>query len=213
VELLGGLLYIHSRLNANTSETLEAMSALSRLIELLIRKGLVTAEEVDESRRSAGRTMAAQFEQNRPGVFLNPLHEDKYALSDGIAIDCENRVQFCRAACCRLKFPLTKQDVQEGIVRWDLERPYMIAHDERGACSHLDPAARCCTVWEKRPAICRVYDCRQDKRIWVDFDKKIPNPDMDRPDWPHCNHVEQPGVDIGSMETVHDQSRSDSTTG
>ena len=29
-----------------------------------------------------------------------------------------------------------------------------------------------------RPATCRTYDCRHDKRIWEDFDKGIINPTL-----------------------------------
>lgn len=43
-----GLLYTHSRINANTSKTLESTSFLYTLIELLIEKGLLTTEELDD---------------------------------------------------------------------------------------------------------------------------------------------------------------------
>ncbi len=42
-----GLLYTHSRLNANTRKTLESASFLYALVELLAEKGLITVEELD----------------------------------------------------------------------------------------------------------------------------------------------------------------------
>ena len=45
-EMAEGLLYTHTRLNANTSKTLEATSFLYALIELLGEKGLVSIEEL-----------------------------------------------------------------------------------------------------------------------------------------------------------------------
>ena len=33
------------------------------------------------------------------------------------------------------------------------------------------------------PLPCRGYDCRKDKRIWLDFEQRIPNPAVERPDW------------------------------
>jgi hypothetical protein len=37
-----------------------------------------------------------------------------------------------------MNFPLSRQDVAEGIVKWDLESPYLIAQTEDGYCGHLD---------------------------------------------------------------------------
>jgi hypothetical protein len=33
---------------------------------------------------------------------------------------------------------------------------------------------------------CRAFDCRQDRRIWLDFEARIVNPLIERPDWPRC---------------------------
>lgn len=185
-EIVRGLLYIHSRLNANTSETLDALSSLSALIDILIRKGVITPEDFEVGREAAGHRLTEQFGEKGIGVLLQENEEDKYAFSSGVAIDCENRVSLCHAVCCRLRFALSKQDVREGIVRWDLERPYSIAHDKDDQCSHLDPNSRGCTVWANRPIPCRAFDCRKDKRIWIDFERRIPNPDIGKSDWPFC---------------------------
>lgn len=100
---------------------------------------------------------------------------------------CEELIPICKGRCCRLRFALTTQDLDEGIIRWDYGRPYMIrqrASDR--VCVHNDPATKFCTVREVRPAICRTYHCKDDKRIWADFENRIPAdeewpPERDKP--------------------------------
>ena len=122
---------------------------------------------------------------------LQEIEEDKYTFQGEARIDCENRTHLCKAACCRLRFALSKQDIEEGRIKWDLGRPYMIAHDAEGYCTHLDRETSRCTVRESRPLPCRGYDCRQDKRIWLDFATKTINPNLDRKDWPQCDSSPQ----------------------
>ena len=185
-EVVQGLLYTHSRANANTTKTLEATSFLYALIELISEKGLITIEELDERKRTVGERLAKQFRETGMGaVFQDPEYE-KYSFDGGVEIDCENRIPLCKAACCRLPFALSRQDVREGVVRWNLGQPYMIDQGEDGYCNHLDRGKLGCTIYQNRPVPCRAFDCRKDQRIWLDFDKKIPNPDINRPDWPRC---------------------------
>ena len=181
-----GLLYTHSRLNANTSKTLEASSFLYAVIELLSEKGLITVEELDARKRVVGQRLAKQFSDQGMGAMLQDPEYDKYAFNAGVKIDCENRLHLCKAACCRLPFALSKQDVREGIVRWNLGQPYLIDQGKDGYCVHLQRGSCQCGIYAQRPVPCRGYDCRNDQRIWLDFGKKIPNPDLTRPDWPQC---------------------------
>jgi Putative zinc- or iron-chelating domain len=181
-----GLLYTHSRLNANTSKTLEAASFLYALIELLSERGLIAVEELDERKRVVGQRLAKQFSDKGMGVMLQEPEYDKYTFQGGVKIDCENRIHLCKAACCRLPFALSKQDVREGIVRWDLGQPYLIDQGKDGSCVHLERGSCQCSIYAHRPVPCRGYDCRNDGRIWLDFEKKLPNPAIDRPDWPQC---------------------------
>src|SRR5262249_48952941 len=107
-------------------------------------------------------------------------HEpDKYATDgQGVEIDCESRLHLCRAACCRLRFPLTWQDIHEGVVQWEPDQPYLNRQREDGWCFHCSADGRC-GVYEQRPAVCRRYDCRQDRRIWLDFEHRVVNPDLE----------------------------------
>jgi hypothetical protein len=183
-EVAEGLLYTHSRLNTNTKKILEAASFLYALIEILEDKGLITIEELDERKKIVGNRLTKQFRQNGNGVMLQDPEYDKYTFQSGAAIDCENRVHLCKAACCRLPFALSKQDIREGIVHWDLGQPYLIAQDKDGYCVHLNRGSCGCSVYAHRPVPCRGYDCRNDKRIWLDFEQRTVNPAIVREDWP-----------------------------
>ena len=185
-ELANGFLYAHSRLNANTAKMLEAASFLYALVELLNEKGILTIEELDERKHIVGQRLVEQFKRDGNGVMLQDPEYDKYYFDQQVTLDCGDRVSLCHAACCRLPFALSKQDIREGIVQWDFGQPYLIAHDGNGACAHLDPETRHCTVWAQRPVPCRGFDCRNDQRIWLDYEHKIVNPEIYRDDWPQC---------------------------
>jgi Putative zinc- or iron-chelating domain len=178
-ELVGGLLYCHDRENTNTSKTLGVMAFAYALIELLIDKGLLTEAELNERKRQVAQRLVGKFKDNGMGVMLQQPEIDKYTFAGGPRIDCENRVHLCKAACCRLRFALSKQDLEEGIVKWDLSRPYLIARGEDGSCRHLAQGNCRCAIYQHRPVPCRAYDCRKDKRIWADFEHKVVSPELE----------------------------------
>jgi Fe-S-cluster containining protein len=192
-----GFLYAHSRANANTTKTLEAASFLYALIELMSEKGLITVEELDERKRVVGERLAKQFHETGMGAMFQDPEYEKYSFDGGVEIDCESRIPLCKATCCRLPFALSRQDVREGIVRWDLGKPYLIDQSPDGYCTHLDRCGRGCTIYENRPVPCRAFDCRNDRRIWLDFAKRVPNPAINQPDWPYC----LPEKDIEDSDT------------
>jgi Putative zinc- or iron-chelating domain len=179
-ELIGGLLYCHDRENTNTSKRLEVIAFAYALIELLIDKGLLTEEELNERKRQVAQRLIEKFKDNSMGVMLQQPEIDKYTFEGGAPIDCENRVHLCKAACCRLRFALSKQDPEEGIVKWDLAHPYLIARGTDGYCRHLERGSCRCTVYQHRPVPCRGYDCRNDKRIWADFENRIISPELEQ---------------------------------
>jgi Fe-S-cluster containining protein len=179
-EVTGGFLYCHSRLNANTSKLLESSSFLYALVELLTDKGLVQIGELDAKKKEVAARLLEKYLDKGMGVAMQEDEQDKYSFTGTVEIDCENRVRLCKAACCRMSFALSRQDVEEGVIKWDLARPYLIAQGEDGYCCHLDRTTKCCKAREHRPLACRGYDCRKDKRVWVDFEKKIVNPELDQ---------------------------------
>jgi Fe-S-cluster containining protein len=179
-EIVQGFLYSHTRANDNTGKALEVASFCYALIELLNEKGIITIEELDERKKAVGKRLVKKFAEKGMGVVaLQENEQDKYTFDQEVEIDCARRIHICHAICCRLDFALSKQDIEEGILKWNLGRPYMIAKDADGYCQHLDRDRCQCTVREHRPVACRGYDCRKDERIWLDFEKGIINPKLD----------------------------------
>jgi len=105
---------------------------------------------------------------------------DKYTFGQEVDVDCESRLDTCKALCCKLPFALSKQDVEEGIIRWEFGRSYLIAHGEDGYCVHLDWNTYKCTVREHRTVPCKGFDCRSNKQwhVWEDYEMKILNPEL-----------------------------------
>ncbi len=186
-EVAAGLRYAHFRADANTSKLLEVASFLYAAIDLLSQKGLLDIQELDERKKAAAANLVEKFAERGMGVVYQKPEYDKYSFEGGATIDCENRVQLCKAACCKLRFALSKQDVEEGIVRWDFSAPYLIARGPNGYCQHLDQEKKCCSVYGHRPIPCRGYDCRNDPRIWLDFENRVINPGLNDPDWPQSS--------------------------
>lgn len=178
-EIAEGLLYAHSRANANTSKTLEVASFAYALIELLIERELISVEELDERKREVGQRLVEKFVEKGMGVALTKDEQDKYGYEGAVQIDCETRLHLCRGACCKLRFALSVQDLEEGSVKWDLGHPYMIRRGTDGYCHHMERATCRCGVYAQRPIVCRSYDCRKDKRIWADFEQQIVSPDLE----------------------------------
>lgn len=173
-----GFMYSHSRENANTSKVLEVAAFSYALIELLTERGVITVAELDERKKQVGQRLVEKFTEKGMGVALTSEEQDKYEYKNEVTIDCENRMHLCRGACCRLRFALSVQDLEEGKVKWDLGHPYMIRHNAEGYCHHNETDTHRCTVYENRPIVCRAYDCSKDKRIWADFANKIISPDL-----------------------------------
>jgi Fe-S-cluster containining protein len=208
-EMSEGLFYTHVRLSHGTNKTVENSAFLYGLIELLSEKGIITIEELDQRKKIVGERLVAQLKEKGLGVMLQDPEEDKYSFRGEVQIDCENRVHLCKATCCRLKFALSKQDIHEGVIHWDLGHPYMIAHGKDGYCTHMERGTCRCTVRENRPVPCRGYDCRNDKRIWLDFENKVVNPNIYRGDWPSCEIEPKPDVKESELVLTNAQPRSE----
>ncbi len=166
----------------NKHELLEQQVFLYALVELLVSKGLINLHELENRKKQVSEYFKERYEQE-PTVYLAET-PDKYKTEDSVQVDCENRWHLCKARCCKLWFSLSVQDLEEGTVKWNYSQPYGIAHNSAGYCVHRDNSSCKCTVYENRPYICRTYDCRNDKRIWLDFDNMVINPALANEDWP-----------------------------
>src|SRR5262245_6710028 len=180
-----GLLYAHARLSENTKAAVEVGAFLYALIELLSEKGLISIEELDGRLPEVRARLEKKNSEKGVGVLIQDEPGiDKYAFDGEAQIDCENRVHLCRASCCRLPFALSKQDIREGVIHWDLGQPYIIEQTPEGYCTHMEQPSCRCTVREQRPVPCRAYDCRKDQTIWLDFENRVINPAILKADWP-----------------------------
>lgn len=134
------------------------------LIDALILRGQLPATY---------RRLVAKIRGDRSSVRLATF-VDKYAVT-GPDIDCAARIPLCGARCCTFEVTLSAQDVAERILPFDIGRPYALPRDENGRCVCMDGDGAC-TVYERRPGACRAYDCRHDRRVWLDFEARIPAP-------------------------------------
>jgi len=176
-EILEGFLYSYRQLDTNATKVYQASAHLYSLIELLVAKGVIGVDELDERKKAVEKRLADSFKEAGIGVRVQNAEIDKYSLKEEAKVDCENRIHICRAACCALAYALSLQDIREGI-RWSLGKPFMNVRGEDGYCVHLEQGTLRCSIYERRPAVCRQYDCRNDRRIWLDFDKMTINPEL-----------------------------------
>jgi hypothetical protein len=138
--------------------------------ELARRMGDGLGDAVALATAERTQDVLAADEHTRERVQLQRFG-DKYQ-AEPADVPCMELLPICQARCCKLSFPLSTQDLDEGVIRWDYGEPYLIRQRETdGYCVHND-AGRC-SVHAQRPMICRTYTCKDDKRIWADFDNRV----------------------------------------
>ncbi len=179
-DIAKGFLYNHTRINANTVKTLEATSFLYALVELLNEKGIISIDELDEKKKQVAERLVKSFIESGIGLLYQDPEEDKYTFEHEANVDCLSRLHICKSICCKFPFALSKQDVDEGIIRWEFGRPYLIAHDTNGYCVHMDRKTYNCTVRENRPVPCRGFTCENNQKwhVWNDYEAKVINQEM-----------------------------------
>jgi Fe-S-cluster containining protein len=170
-----GLRFVHMMGMQTKHDVIDVTSRLLALIEELIAAGQLDLRNFEErwlrlrEKEEVRTRQRAHVQITEPG--------DKYELKDWPQIDCQSLMSLCEGRCCKLPFPLSFQDLDERIIQWDYATPYLIRRRPDGYCVHFDRESRVCLVYESRPSPCRAYDCRTDKRIWTDFEKRILAPD------------------------------------
>ena len=184
VDVLRGLLYAHDRANANTATLHDTASTLDAVVDLLVAEGILDPGRLAAARAETGPKRERQFYERGMAVALQDFAESKYDFEGGAEIDCSERLPLCGGACCKLPVALSKEDVEEAVLRWELGRPYLLAHDADRHCHHFDRDTQRCGAYGVRPIPCRAYDCRHDDRIWIDFEAGIVNPAINEPGWP-----------------------------
>ena len=169
---------VHAAMHAHTIDSALAgrihalESTVYGLVDLLVNKRLVGESELTASANCIAQTIEDRGERAHGGVAIRVDPPEPQPVA---AVNCAERIPICKAVCCRLTFPLTTEEIQDGHLKWELGQPYFIRHDERGACVHQDRSTCLCAVYSERPNLCKHYSCQADKRIWKDFAKMILN--------------------------------------
>lgn len=189
-DLAQGLIYAHNRANMNTAEVHQSNAKIQALVEMLVERGVIEEDELDQRQQVVSEDLRRSYVERGMAVAMQEFGVSKYEFDGAAEIDCASRLHLCEAACCRLPLALSREDVREGIVEWELGNPYMIAQAEDGYCVHLDRSTHRCGVYCQRPIPCRGYDCREDSRIWLDFEGMVINPTIHDPDWPELFEVD-----------------------
>ena len=155
---------------AQAAEIGEVRAFLAQLIDILGHRG-----DLNEGhRRLLGKIAQHARQPRKPAVKLSVI-EDKYQV-EGADVDCASLIPICKARCCAFSVPVAEQDIREGDVEWDIRDPYILSRGRDGYCIYLDRDSARCGCYDKRPGVCRTYDCRSDKRVWLDFERRIPAP-------------------------------------
>jgi hypothetical protein len=170
-ELEDGLRFINRSLLEQRLNHLEITATLKALVDTLVHAGALPPGEY-ERRKSKAFDAASSTLRRNPPIKLGQA-VDKYAIEKLPDVDCAALMPICKARCCRLTVFCSAQDLDEGVVQWDYARPYQLRKRESDRyCVHSQPSGKC-GIYAQRPATCREYDCREDARIWRDFDKRI----------------------------------------
>lgn len=138
---------------------------LEALIDLLVADGQLLPEH---------RAWLEELHGDRTSVKL-ALGPPKRTVR-GPDIPCDELLPLCHGRCCSFAVTLTREDVEEGRLRFDLHDPYALPRDrDTGYCGYLGSDGRC-GCYDDRPVTCRDYDCRHDPRVWIDYANRVPAP-------------------------------------
>jgi len=134
-DLEHGLRFVHA-MGMETKLAFERVDAVLRaLLESLAARGTIDPGEL------AGRVHALSERAREDSLRATHVEVeasvDKYALTELPDVDCASLISLCQGRCCKLHFPLSFQDLDEGVVQWNYERPYRIRQRASdGYCVH-----------------------------------------------------------------------------
>ena len=144
----------------------EASRRFEWLLDALILRGQVP---------DSFRKLAKKIQADRGTRVRLSMVDDKYTV-ESPDIDCASRIALCGARCCSFDVMLSLQDLEERKLPFVIDQPYMLPRDPVSKrCACMDDAGAC-TAYDYRPATCRTYDCREDRRVWLDYEARIPAP-------------------------------------
>lgn len=167
-QLERGSLFTHTVLTEQAERANDTEALVNGLVDLLIGGGVINADKLRQAVEAVHDETAAAGQLAAVGVAIRV--DGEQAGEPDVVVDCAARLPICKAACCRMRFALSVEEIESGPLRWDLGRPYLNRRGRDGYCHQCDPGTRACGVYEQRPAVCRHYSCAGDARIWKDFD-------------------------------------------
>jgi hypothetical protein len=186
------LRFVHTMEMQTKAMLRDTAMKVTAMIQELIATGVVDRDKLMERFTALKPTAEAADKEMYHVRIGNDVN--KYELTDLPQIDCASLIPLCKARCCTLAVFLSFQDLDEKVLIWDYTAPYLLKRGPDNYCVHIDKQGHFgCTVYDKRPAACRGYDCRKDKRIWLDFEKRIPAPIEASAPSPPSNPPSNPG--------------------
>lgn len=168
--LVRAIAELRTKEQENAADIRELRAYLAQLVDILRHRGELAKGHERLLEKIAQRARAPR----KTAVTLSTITDKHSAASPDI--DCASLLHLCQARCCSFKVSLAETDVRAGTLDWDIQDPYVLARGSDGYCAYIDRASGGCTCYEERPGICRTYDCRQDTRVWLDFEKRVPAP-------------------------------------
>ena len=109
-QTIAGFLYSHTRINENTQKILQNSSFLYALIEILKEKGIISIEELDEKKKVIAGRLVQRFTKSGNGLLYMDPEIDKYTFDKTADVPCFEKLDVCKAICCKLPFALSRQD-------------------------------------------------------------------------------------------------------
>lgn len=159
-----GNLFAHSSLTEHATRINEGADVLNGLVGLLVQRGLIEGQELLDIVESVRERTERAGQHASVGIAVRvdqPVEQEPN-------VDCGARIHICKAACCRLHFALSAEEVERGgPLKWELGHPYFNRHNSDGYCHQWDDG---CGMYDDRPSVCRLYTCEEDDRIWTDFE-------------------------------------------
>ena len=164
-----------ARLEALVAESRDAPD-VARKLEYILEALIVGGQLPARLRRVLANIQADKPPKVRLAVI------DHKRMVETSEVPCAELIPICGARCCGFTVVLSEEDVREGKLPFELHEPYVLERDRATKLCKCLRADGGCGAYEYRPAACRSFDCREDRRIWLDYENKIlapaPEPDI-----------------------------------
>lgn len=167
-----GIKLAHDLARAALARAERAEARLETLVAALEARGVVAADEVPEL---TPELAASPLQEYQPPIFVSAAAAPDKHTVESPDIDCQSLLHLCHGRCCRYKVQLSYQDVEDGL-RFVYQRPYELRREADGYCTYFDRESPGCGTYPTRPAPCRVFDCRTNPNVWLDYEQRIPVP-------------------------------------